>query len=133
MTTAGAQPSAKGSRAASAWTRPRAVERASMPPDRSTAATSGHTCVISGVCRPVPEAISTARPGLPRRRQHHPDQLADHPAKLLRRLRRDGEATDAYRSALELEPAPASRSFIVRRLRELRSGGRGIAPPGHPT
>ena len=34
-----------------------------MPPDRSTAATCGHTSAISGVSKPVPEAISTARPG----------------------------------------------------------------------
>ena len=58
-----AQPSASGSRAASAWTRPCAAERASMPPDRSTAITSGHTCAIKDVSRPVPEPISTARPG----------------------------------------------------------------------
>ena len=63
MTTAAAQPSASGSRAASACMRPAAAERASMPPDRSTAATCGHTCAISGVSSPVPEAISTARPG----------------------------------------------------------------------
>lgn len=59
------------------------------------------------------------------------DALAPHPqlqrwaqlhiarAELLRRLGRCGEATDAYRSALGLEPAPASRSFITRRIREL--------------
>jgi len=55
---------------------------------------------------------------------HHPQlrrwaQLYIARAELLRRLGRDGEAADAYRSALELEPAPASRSFISRRLREL--------------
>jgi RNA polymerase sigma-70 factor (ECF subfamily) len=60
------------------------------------------------------------------------DALARHPrlrrwaqlyiarAELLRRLGRDGEATEAYRSALELEPPPASRSFIARRIRELQ-------------
>ncbi len=32
---------------------------------------------------------------------------------------RHGEAIDVYTSALELEPAPASRSFIARRIREL--------------
>jgi len=59
------------------------------------------------------------------------DALACHPqlrrwaqfhiarADLLRRLGREGEAIDAYRSALELEPAPASRSFVARRIREL--------------
>ena len=40
-------------------------------------------------------------------------------AELLRRLGRDTEAADAYRAALELEPASASRSFIARRMREL--------------
>jgi len=59
------------------------------------------------------------------------DALAPHPqlkrwaqlhiarAELLRRLGRDTEAADAYRAALELEPASASRSFIARRMREL--------------
>ena len=61
---------------------------------------------------------------------HHPQlrrwaQLYIARAELLRCLGRDGEATDAYRSALELEPAAASRSFIARRLRELRSGVNG--------
>jgi len=59
---------------------------------------------------------------------HHPQlrrwaQLYIARAELLRRLGRDEEATEAYGSALELEPAPASRSFIARRLREL--GGCG--------
>jgi RNA polymerase sigma-70 factor (ECF subfamily) len=40
-------------------------------------------------------------------------------AGLLRRLGRHGEAVEAYRAALELEPAAASRSFITRRIREL--------------
>jgi hypothetical protein len=44
---------------------------------------------------------------------HHPQlrrwaQLYIARAELLRRLGRDGEATDTYRSALELERAPAS-------------------------
>lgn len=55
---------------------------------------------------------------------HHPQmqrwaQLHIARAELLRRLGRDGEATDAYRAALGLEPPPASRSFIARRLSEL--------------
>ena len=40
-------------------------------------------------------------------------------AELLRRLGRHGEALEVYTSALELEPPPASRSFITRRIREL--------------
>jgi RNA polymerase sigma-70 factor (ECF subfamily) len=54
----------------------------------------------------------------------HP-QLARWPqlhiarADLLRRLGRDGEAVQAYRTALELEPAPAERAFIHRRLGHL--------------
>jgi RNA polymerase sigma-70 factor (ECF subfamily) len=40
-------------------------------------------------------------------------------AGLLSQAGRDGEAVDAYRCALELEPGPASRSFIARRIREL--------------
>ena len=56
---------------------------------------------------------------------HHPQlkrwaQLHIARAELLRRLGRDGEAVQAYRSALDLEPASASRSFITRRVRELR-------------
>jgi RNA polymerase sigma-70 factor (ECF subfamily) len=59
---------------------------------------------------------------------HHPQlrrwpQLYIARAELLRRLGRDDEAINAYRSALELEPAAASRSFIARRLRELGPGG----------
>ncbi len=58
---------------------------------------------------------------------HHPQlqrwaQLHIARAELLRRLGRDGEAADAYRSALELEPAEVSRSFIGRRLREMSGG-----------
>ena len=53
-------------------------------------------------------ALRQGRPG--------PYQLQ---AELLRRLGRDGEAVEAYTSALELEPPPASRSFIARRIREL--------------
>jgi predicted RNA polymerase sigma factor len=40
-------------------------------------------------------------------------------AELLKRLGRTGEAVDVYSSALELEPAPATRSFLARRIREL--------------
>jgi RNA polymerase sigma-70 factor, ECF subfamily len=59
------------------------------------------------------------------------DALAYHPqlrrwaqlhiarAELLRRLGRDEEAADAYRAALDLEPAPATRSFIARRIRDI--------------
>lgn len=55
---------------------------------------------------------------------HHPQlqrwvQLHIARAELLRRLGRDGDAADAYRAALDLEPAAASRSFIARRLREI--------------
>ena len=55
---------------------------------------------------------------------HHPQlqhwaQLQIARAELLRRLGRHGEAVEAYTSALELEPPPASRSFIARRIREL--------------
>jgi len=55
---------------------------------------------------------------------HHPQlqrwaQLHIARAELLRRLRRDGDAADAYRAALDLEPAAASRSFIVRRMRDV--------------
>jgi len=61
---------------------------------------------------------------------HHPQlgrwaQLYIARAELLRRLGRDKEATEAYGSALELEPAMASRSFIARRLRELGEDGGG--------
>jgi RNA polymerase sigma-70 factor (ECF subfamily) len=40
-------------------------------------------------------------------------------AGLLDRLGRRGEAIDAYRAALELEPALATRSFVTRRIAEL--------------
>jgi RNA polymerase sigma-70 factor (ECF subfamily) len=55
---------------------------------------------------------------------HHPQlqrwpQLHIARAELLKRLGRHGEALDVYTSALELEPAPASRSFITRRIQEL--------------
>jgi RNA polymerase sigma-70 factor, ECF subfamily len=40
-------------------------------------------------------------------------------AGLLSRAGRGGEAADAYREALELEPGPASQAFIARRIREL--------------
>jgi len=59
------------------------------------------------------------------------DTLAGHPqlrrwpqlqvarADLLRRLGRTGEALDAYRTALELEPPAAERAFIQARLGSL--------------
>ena len=55
---------------------------------------------------------------------HHPQlqrwpQLHIARAELLKRLGRHGEALDVYTAALELEPAPASLSFITRRIREL--------------
>ncbi len=55
---------------------------------------------------------------------HHPQmqrwaQLHIARAELLRRLGRAGEAADAYRAALDLEPAAPSRSFIARRIREM--------------
>jgi RNA polymerase sigma-70 factor (ECF subfamily) len=55
---------------------------------------------------------------------HHPQlqrwpQLYIARAELLRRLGRAAEAAGAYRSALELEPAAASRSYITRRISEL--------------
>jgi RNA polymerase sigma-70 factor, ECF subfamily len=61
------------------------------------------------------------------------DALSPHPqlrrwaqlhiarAELLRRLGHRAEAADAYVAALAVEPAPAARSFIARRLREIRS------------
>ena len=57
---------------------------------------------------------------------HHPQlqhwaQLRIARAELLKRLGRHGEAIDVYASALELDPAPAARSFIARRIRELSS------------
>jgi RNA polymerase sigma-70 factor (ECF subfamily) len=55
---------------------------------------------------------------------HHPQlrrwpQLHIARADLLIRLGRAGEAGAAYRAALDLEPASATRSFIAKRLREL--------------
>ena len=55
---------------------------------------------------------------------HHPQlrrwaQLHIARAELLRRLGRDDDAAGAYRAALDLEPAAASRSFIARRMREI--------------
>ena len=38
---------------------------------------------------------------------------------LLHRLGRDDDAVDAYRTALELEPPPAERSFISKRIQQL--------------
>ena len=57
---------------------------------------------------------------------HHPQlqrwpQLHVARAELLKRLGRSSEAIELYTSALELEPPPASRSFITRRIRELSS------------
>lgn len=55
---------------------------------------------------------------------HHP-QLLQWPqlhlarADLLARLGRADEAVAAYRAALQLEPPPAERRFIARRIREL--------------
>ena len=43
-------------------------------------------------------------------------------ADLLRRLGRTGEAAEAYRTALQLEPAQPQRRFIVTRLAELAPG-----------
>jgi len=43
-------------------------------------------------------------------------------ADLLRRLGRRIEAAAAYRTALELEPAPAERAFIQARLSSLARG-----------
>ncbi|GII31248.1 RNA polymerase sigma factor [Planotetraspora mira] len=54
----------------------------------------------------------------------HP-QLARWPqlhvarGELLHRLNRPDEALEAYRAALALEPPPAERAFLVRRIREL--------------
>ena len=42
-------------------------------------------------------------------------------ADLLRRLGRRGEAADAYQRALELAAQPAERTFLDRRLAEVRS------------
>jgi RNA polymerase sigma-70 factor (ECF subfamily) len=39
-------------------------------------------------------------------------------AELLRRLGRRDEALAAYRAALRLEPPPAERAYLERRLRE---------------
>jgi RNA polymerase sigma-70 factor (ECF subfamily) len=46
-------------------------------------------------------------------------------ADFLRRLGRPGEASDAYRRALELTRNPAEREFISRRLDELAAGSAG--------
>jgi RNA polymerase sigma-70 factor (ECF subfamily) len=43
-------------------------------------------------------------------------------ADLLRRLGRRNEAAAAYARALELTPQPAERTFLERRLAEVRSG-----------
>ncbi|WP_410007750.1 RNA polymerase sigma factor [Planotetraspora sp. A-T 1434] len=56
----------------------------------------------------------------------HP-QLARWPqlhiarAELLRRLGRHADAVDAYRTALALEPPPAERAFVARRIGELNA------------
>ena len=58
---------------------------------------------------------------------HHP-QLARWPslyvarADLLHRLGRDPDAVDAYQTALQLDPGPAERAFIQRRLTQISSG-----------
>jgi RNA polymerase sigma-70 factor, ECF subfamily len=65
---------------------------------------------------------------------HHPQlrrwaQLHIARAELLRRLGLDQEAAGAYRAALDLEPAPAARSFIARRIRDItraREGDGGV-------
>ena len=44
-------------------------------------------------------------------------------AELLRRLDRNGEAGDAYRAAIELEPGGSTRSFLARRLAEVDGAG----------
>jgi RNA polymerase sigma-70 factor, ECF subfamily len=55
---------------------------------------------------------------------NHP-QLARWPqlhiawAELLRRLHRHADARDAYRAALDLEPAAVERAFITRRMSQL--------------
>jgi RNA polymerase sigma-70 factor (ECF subfamily) len=56
---------------------------------------------------------------------HHPQvgrwpQLHIARADLLRRLQHGAEAKDAYRAALRLDPSPAERTFIVRRLDQLQ-------------
>ena len=43
-------------------------------------------------------------------------------ADLLARLGRAGEATDAYRRAVELASNPVERAFLERRLAELEAG-----------
>jgi RNA polymerase sigma-70 factor, ECF subfamily len=40
-------------------------------------------------------------------------------ADLLRKLGRTAEADDAYRTALALDPPPAEREFLARRLAEI--------------
>jgi RNA polymerase sigma-70 factor, ECF subfamily len=45
-------------------------------------------------------------------------------AELLRRVGRFGEASDAYRAALRLEPAEPEQAFIGQRIRELGDGTR---------
>ena len=62
------------------------------------------------------------------------DAIANHPqlarwpalqiarADLLHRLGRDDDATTAYRTALQLDPAAAERAFIHRRLEQLIEG-----------
>jgi Predicted RNA polymerase sigma factor containing a TPR repeat domain len=58
---------------------------------------------------------------------HHP-QLARWPslyvarADLLHRLGRASDAVDAYQTALQLDPGPAERAFIQRRLTQISSG-----------
>jgi RNA polymerase sigma-70 factor (ECF subfamily) len=59
---------------------------------------------------------------------HHP-QLSRWPqlhiarADLLHRLGRDIDATDAYRTALHLNPSPTERAFIAKRIGQFNSHG----------
>jgi RNA polymerase sigma-70 factor (ECF subfamily) len=59
---------------------------------------------------------------------HHPQlrrwpQLHIARAGLLARLGRSQDAVAAYLTALQLEPPPAERSLIARRVGELQRGG----------
>jgi RNA polymerase sigma-70 factor, ECF subfamily len=57
-------------------------------------------------------------------------------ADLLSRLGRGTEAADAYRAALALDPPPAEREFLTRRLAAVApppGAGTPASPPGAPT